>query len=160
MELGGVTVWDGLPTGYAYNTKAHSVGDKSVTVARNQSAPLTTDEKRVHLRKWALETSGGEPVRLPTIREAREWAKSFFGDAPGAGLGTDVITKLLRDLRLELSDKTPTPGAVGTVEIPATPAELMDVVAKIAQLMKAAGLSSLVVDSDGFPVRFERFQKG
>jgi hypothetical protein len=121
---------------------------------------MTTDEKRSHLRAWALEAAGGDPARLPTIREARAVIKNLFGDSVGAGLGTDVITKLFRELRDELNHKRlGAAGVIGHIEVPSTPGELMDQVGRIAQMMKAMGLSSLAIDADGFPVKFERFQK-
>ncbi len=76
-------------------------------------------------------------------------------------MGTDVITKTLRELREELNQKRlGAAGTVGHIEVPSTPGELMERVGTIAQLMKAAGLSSLVIDEDGFPIKFERFTKG
>lgn len=133
------------------------VEEASMVTPKVHGESLTTEQKRTYLRGWALEVSGGDTSKLPTIREARQHIREYMGDSPGAGMGTDVITRTLRELREEIA--RPTAPVSAEVLAPSTPSELMDVIARIAQLMKAAGLESMIIDAEGFPVKFERFQK-
>ena len=135
-------------------------GGFAVAGGKVQGETINTDEKRAYLRRWALEIAGSDSSKLPTIREARAWVKSFFGDAQGAGMGTDVVTTELRGLRDELNSKRlGNAGRVGHIEMPTTPAEAIEAVARIAQLMKNAGLSLIAIDGDGFVTKMERFAK-
>jgi hypothetical protein len=128
------------------------VGKEEVPVAmvKVQNEVLTTEEKRANLRKWVLEVSGSDPTRMPTVREARMWARESFGDAPGAGMGTDVITKALRELRAELVErKLGAAAQVGHIEAPTAMVDQMAKIGQIAKLMMDAGLTSLSIDADG-----------
>ncbi len=151
----------GLMLGYECAMNGVDGGGEEVLMPapKVQGETVSTDDKRAYLRQWALGLAGGDHTGLPTIREARAEIRRHMGDAPGAGLGTDVITTLLRGLRDELAHAKGPAGMVGHIEAPSTPGELMEVVNRVAQMMKAAGLTSLTIDTDGFPVEMKRVQK-
>lgn len=119
-----------------------------------QGQSMTTDQKRAFLRTWAVEVSESDPARLPTIREAKAHIRENLGDAEGAGLGTDVISKTLRELREELNRKRLGPaGIVGHIEVPPplppTAMARMERLAVIARMMLAESIRSIRIDDEG-----------
>ncbi len=91
------------------------------------------------MRQWAREKADGNPAKLPVIREAKAEVRTHFGDAPGAGLGTDAITTTLRELKNEMTASRGVPGAHRALER----AEY------ISRLMLEAGIAELVIDATG-----------
>lgn len=65
-------------------------------------------------------------------------------ESPGAGLGTDIIAQVLRDLRSEMAPATATAGSFTRL-------------AAIARMMVEEGVSSLSVDGEGRLLEIRRF---
>lgn len=120
---------------------------------QQQQQQPTTDEKRAYLRRWALERAEGDPAHLPVIREARAAVRAHFGEAPGAGLGTDIITGMLRELRSELLHGHD----VGQITIPTEQMERLSRLARIIQLMREEKLGELAIDQEGAILSMRRF---
>jgi len=106
-------------------------------------SPVSTQEKRSYLRQWATERSGSDPAKLPIIREAKEAIKRHFGDIPGAGLGTDIITEELRNLRNDLMKRA----VSGTPA--SSPTNKFVRLAWLTQLMAEEGIEELKITRDG-----------
>lgn len=115
---------------------------------------VTTEEKRRYLRKWAKEMAGNDPGKLPIIREAKAEIKRHFGDVPGAGLGTDLITRELRAVRDEISRV-----AKPNTSLPEGPEARLLRLAHIAQLMIKEGVQELRVSLDGDVVSLKKFDQ-
>lgn len=126
--------------------------------SKAQVEVVSTDEKRDYLRAWALERAKGEPARLPTIRESRIEIRTHFGESPGSGLGTDIITNVLRELRDRLTkDKL---GAVGAPIVGEDSKPWVSKLAAIANAMQATGIRTLTIDeTTGEPLEFKKFEK-
>jgi hypothetical protein len=124
----------------------------------------TTDEKRAYLRKWALERAQGEAGRLPAIREARVEVKTHFGGGDRSGLGTDIITALLRGLRDELTaaaliqQQAPV-GQIVLPEVTGETAARMHRIALITQMMLQENIQALTIEGDGAIAELRRFSK-
>lgn len=146
MDLGtGSAMEDGRATRWRRGGHEVRPGD----AAELDVVIVTTDDKRLFLRSWALQLAAGDASKLPAIREAREAVKRHFGDGPGMGLGTDIVTKDLRAIREELLANRLPPLPV--------PVDQMTRVAQIAALLKAEGLQSLTIDADGLVMEMKRF---
>lgn len=109
----------------------------------------STEEKREFLRVWAAEKADGNPAHVPVIREAKVAVTEKFG----VGLGTDIITNELRQLRLEIIRASAVPTAA------AAALGRLSALAEITAIMQREGIQSISIDEDGMPIEFKRFPK-
>lgn len=138
-------------------TNGVGLGEKeSAEMLKSLIQEPSTDEKREFLREWALQKAGGDSAHLPVIREARAALLERFG----VGLGTDIVTKILRDLRTELN-RTGTRRPPGTVS-PITnvgPADHLATINHLVEVMLQSGVERLTITADGEIQELKRFAR-
>lgn len=129
-------------------TQKEQNGEEGGGVAQIPQSEISTVDKKVFLREWARQRSGGDPARLPVTHEARAAIKAHFGDVPGSGLGTDSVSTILRELRAELSRPRVNPASERLLKI-----------AQIAAMMAEEGIREIAISDEGDVVSMIKFSR-